>query len=136
MDLDNPVICLCLASAQAEFEKRLEDARALATQAVEIAQDEYEACVAVHYMARYQETPESILAWNEKALRHADAVGDARAHDFYPSLYVNLGYGHELCGHAAQAEHCYHLAESLGLRHELRPSDYLAKPKNESLRDG
>ena len=128
MDLDNPVIRLCLASAQAEFEKRIGDARVLAGRAVEIAQDEFEACAAAHYMARYQETPESILAWNEKALLHADAVDDEQVHDFYPSLYVNVGYGHELCGHAAQAEHYYHLAESLGLHHELRSSDYLAKP--------
>ncbi len=38
MDLDNPVIQLCLAGTQAEFEGRLDAARAAYRQAWELAQ--------------------------------------------------------------------------------------------------
>ncbi len=118
MDLTNPVIRLCVASTQAEFEKRIEDARALSLLAFEAAQDDYDACIAAHYVARYQENPQAILDWNEKALNYAKAVGDERVRDFYPSLYVNLGHAHELLGHLNEARHYYDLASDLGLTHQ------------------
>ena len=118
MDLSNPVIRLCLASTQAEFEKRIEDARALASLAFEAVRDDYEACVAAHYVARYEEDPQSVLEWNEKALRHAEMVGDESVREFYPSLYVNLGHAHELVGNLAEARRYYDLAAKLGLVHQ------------------
>jgi hypothetical protein len=118
MDLTNPVIRLCVASTQAEFEKRIEDARALSLQAFEAARDDYEACIAAHYVARYQEKPQSMLVWNEKALRLAEAVGDERVRAFYPSLYINLGHAHELLGNPSEAKRYYDLAADLGLIHQ------------------
>ncbi|RGC68468.1 hypothetical protein C5N14_13190 [Micromonospora sp. MW-13] len=35
--------------------------------------DDYDACVAAHYLARQQDDPEEILRWNQEALRHAFA---------------------------------------------------------------
>jgi hypothetical protein len=52
MDLDNPVIQLCLAGTRAEFEGRLDAARAAYRHAWELAQNDYDACVAAHYVAR------------------------------------------------------------------------------------
>jgi hypothetical protein len=51
MDLDNPVIQLCVAGTQAEFRGEIEEARAFYQQAWEAAQDDFEACIAAHYVA-------------------------------------------------------------------------------------
>jgi hypothetical protein len=75
MDPDNPVIKLCVAGTRAEFEGRLDDARRLYLQAWEAARDDYDACIAAHYVARHQASPRDTLRWNQEALLRADAVG-------------------------------------------------------------
>jgi len=117
VDLDNPVIQLCVAGTQAEFEGRASDARALFQQAWTAAGDDYEACIAAHYLARHQERPQDTLRWNQRALRHALAVGDERVKDFYPSLYLSLGRSYEVLGDHAQARKYYALAAELGAVH-------------------
>jgi hypothetical protein len=118
MDLDNPVVKLCAEGTQAEFEGRIDDARALYVQAWDAARDDYEACVAAHYVARRQPRPEDALRWNQEALIRADAVGDERVRDLYPSLYVSLGHSHEISGNLAEARRYYQLAADLGLVHQ------------------
>ncbi len=90
MDLDNPVLRLCQDGMRAEAEGRPGEARALFLEAWERRGDDYEGCVAAHYMARVQEDPREFLRWNREALRHADAVGDERVAAFYPSLHVGV----------------------------------------------
>ena len=102
----------------AEFQRRPEDARLLYQRAWDNAQDDYERCVAAHYMARFQPAPEEALRWNQIALAHAEMVNDERVTAFYPSLYVNLGRSHELLGDEAKAQHYYELAAALGLVHQ------------------
>ena len=114
----NPVVQLCIQGTQAEFNGRIDEARALYRQAWEASTDDYEACIAAHYMARYQETPEDALAWNLEALARAEAVGDDRIAGFYPSLYVNLGRSFELLGQEAEAKQYYRMASDLGLEHQ------------------
>lgn len=118
MDLDNPVIQLCADGTRAELEGRKEDARRLYRQAWAVCKDDYDACVAAHYVARFQETPKEALSWNRAALIHANKVNDERVRSFYPSLYVNLGRSHELLGNREEAEHFYQLAAELGLEHQ------------------
>lgn len=118
MDLTNPVVKLCLEGTRAEFEHRLEAARALYQQAWDAHRDDYEACIAAHYLARFQEHPEELLAWNEIALEHANAVQDERVKEFYPSLYLNLGNAHELLGDQEEAQKYYQLAADLGVIHQ------------------
>lgn len=115
---ENTVIQLCLLGTQAEYAGGLDDARTLYRQAWEAARDDYEACVAAHYMARLQETPEQTLHWNQVALARAEMVDDERVQSFYPSLYVNLGRSHELLGNMTQAEEFYQRAAALGLDHD------------------
>jgi hypothetical protein len=86
------VIQLCLQGS-AEF-GRLDAARSLYRQAWETRRDDYEACVAAHYLARCQEDPATALYWNQAALAHAEAAGDERVHSFFP-LSINLGHSHE-----------------------------------------
>jgi len=43
-------------------------------------------------------------------LARAEAVGDERVRDFYPSLLLNLGHSHEILGDEAEARKYYDLA--------------------------
>ena len=110
MDPDNPVVKLCAAGMQAESAGRFDEARALFTQAWEMAKNDYEACVAAHFLARQQETLEETLQWNQEALKRADAVKDESVQSFYPSLYLNLGHSYEVLGDQAEAKRHYELA--------------------------
>ena len=107
-----------MQGTQAEFAGRLEEARDLYRRAWDAAQDDFDACVAAHYMARSQDDPAQALRWNEIALARAQAVDDERVHSFFPSLYVNLGRSHEWLGDLKQAEKYYQLAAAAGLEHE------------------
>jgi len=106
IDITNPVI----EGSRAEFEHRLDDARILYQQAWDVHTDDYEACVAAHYVARFQETSEESLRWNQIALDHAKAVNDERVKEFYPSLYLCLGKSYEELGDTVSAEKYYDLA--------------------------
>ncbi|HVF26572.1 MAG TPA: hypothetical protein VNA23_11815 [Anaerolineales bacterium] len=118
MDLNNRVIQLCTEGTRAEFEHRIEDARILYKQAWEARKDDYDACIAAHYVARFQESVEDSLHWNHLALKHANAVSDEMVKDFYPSLYLNLGRSYELVGNQSEARRYYDLAAGLGVVHQ------------------
>ena len=126
MDLENPVVKLCVAGTQAEFRGALQEARALYQQAWERGRDDYEACIAAHYVARFQDDPEQKLHWNRIALERAEVVGDERVREFYPSLYLNMGQSYELLGDQDEARRYYDLAAAQGVRHEAS----LLKPTN------
>lgn len=112
MDPNNPVVKLCAEGMQAEMQGRSDDARAAFVRAWEMRGDAFEACIAAHYVARHQNTPEASHHWNAEALRQADAVGDDRVRSFYPSLYLNMGHSCELLGDLAEAMRYYALAEA------------------------
>lgn len=95
---------------QAEREGRDKPALALFVEAWERSENDWEACVAAHFLARQQPTLAETLRWNEEALRRADAVGAAKLRDFYPSLYLNLGACHEALGDLNAARLCYEQA--------------------------
>ncbi|MEO6060589.1 MAG: hypothetical protein ABIQ99_01470 [Thermoflexales bacterium] len=118
MDLNNPIVQLCAEGTQAEIDGRIDDAKALFVRAWESARDDFEACVAAHYVARRQDNPEETLRWNEVALARANAAADDRVQPFYPSLYVNLGHAHEMLGNLPEARRFYKMAAELGLRHQ------------------
>jgi hypothetical protein len=119
MDLDNPVIQLCIKGTQAEFAKQQDEARGFYRQAWQLAKDNYEACIAAHYMARLQETPDEEMRWNMEALDCATRVKDARVKEFYPSLFLNMGHSYERIGRADEAQRYYDLAVQLGAVHHL-----------------
>ncbi len=85
----------------------------------EAAQDDYEACIAAHYVARHQENHQERLYWNQVALDKADAVNDERVQEFYPSLFLNMGQSYELLGDVVQAKRYYDLAAGLGAIHQM-----------------
>ncbi len=117
MNLDNPVIKLCLAGTRAEFKGQLAEAQRLYRAAWAVATDDYEACIAAHYVARHQVTPQDTLRWNQIALDRAEACTDDRVGEFYPSLYLNLGRAYELLGDHVKAQRYYDRAAELGVIH-------------------
>jgi tetratricopeptide (TPR) repeat protein len=129
IDPDNPVVKLCADGMSAEAQERPGEAKALYEQAWEIAADDYERCIAAHYLARHQDGPEQTLRCNEVCLRYADLVGDERVAGFYPSLYLNIAYSHEQLGDLQRAEECYHAAEA-------HLSDLPEGPYGDMVRDG
>jgi tetratricopeptide (TPR) repeat protein len=114
IDPNNPIVRLCAEGMRAEGEHRYAEARAFFEQAWEAASDDYEACIAAHFLARHQDSPAETLRWNQIALDRADAVArnaeDDRIHSFYPSLYLNMGYSHERLGNHEEARRFYELA--------------------------
>ncbi|GLY93616.1 hypothetical protein Acsp02_08720 [Actinoplanes sp. NBRC 103695] len=110
MDLDNHVLKLCQDGMRAEAEGRLADAKVLFEQAWAGRADDYEACVAAHYLARHQDEPTETLRWNQEALAHADAVGDDRVAAFYPSLHIGVAMASERLGDLADARAAYERA--------------------------
>ncbi len=129
MDPDNAVVKLCAEGMQAEGEGRNDAARALFEQAWQSRSDDFEACIAAHYLARHQDSVEQTMQWNLLALQHADAVGDERVRGFYPSLYLNAGASFEHCGEPLEARRYYERAQA--------SCAYLpAGPYGEMVRDG
>jgi tetratricopeptide (TPR) repeat protein len=118
IDQDSPSAKLCIKGIQAEFEHKLDDARNLYREAWSVAADDYDFCIAAHYIAHLEENPESALEWNLKALVHAKLVNDNRVEVFYASLFVNIGRSFELLGDLEQAQHYYEHANEHGLEHE------------------
>jgi len=117
MDPNNPVIRFCTAGSQAEFAGNIDEAKTCYRQAWDAATNDYEACIAAHYMARHQ-PPAEALRWNQIALERADGVPDARLQPLYGSLYVNMGHSYEQMGDQATAEHYYALAATFGVVHQ------------------
>jgi predicted enzyme related to lactoylglutathione lyase len=110
IDPTSPVVQLCILGMQAEARGRLDEARDTFAEAWSRCTNDLEASIAAHYLARHQDDPQATLRWNEEALRRADAVGDAQARDFYPSLYLNMGWSHEQLGDRYAAHRWYTLA--------------------------
>lgn len=119
MHRDNPVIQLCVAGTQAEFQGQIAQAQALYQKAWAAARDAYEACIAAHYVARHQADPHDRLHWNQVALDQAQAVTDNRVEAFYPSLFLNMGQSHEALGNLAEAKRYYALAAARGAVHQV-----------------
>lgn len=110
MDPNNPVVKLCGAGIAAEAEGRPADAKACFEQAFAESRDDYEACIAAHYVARHQPSTEQELEWNRVALERADRVADERVRDFYGSLYLNFAHSLEKLGQTMAAFEHYNRA--------------------------
>jgi tetratricopeptide (TPR) repeat protein len=111
MDPNNPVVKLCTQGIEVEMKGRRDEARSLFLQAWELRQDDVDACIAAHYVARHQDTPAETLRWNELALQHAISASTDSVRSFYPSLYLNLGKSYEDLGDTSRARELYEQGE-------------------------
>ena len=98
---------------ECESSGRLSDASRLFMSAWIQSTDDFERCVAAHYVARHQKEPVDALMWNQRSLDHANASPDDRVREFYPSLYLNMGKAHEELGNREDAKRFYQTAEKL-----------------------
>ena len=96
IDPTNRVVALCAAGMALEGPPS--DAMRLFEEAWASRNDDFEAAIAAHYVARHQPTPEHTLYWNALAVHHAELVLDRRAEGFLASLYLNLSDAHEKVG--------------------------------------
>jgi len=119
MDINNPVIQLCIAGTQAEFQHKIPAAKQFYKRAWKIHTNDYEACIAAHYMARHQNDPKVEFGWNKKALDYASTCQDEQISTFLPSLYLNMGKSFEKLGDHDSAENYYAQASFLGLTHQM-----------------
>ena len=107
MDPNNPVARLCVRGMECEAQGLLSDASRLFLSAWNQSTNDFERCIAAHYVARHQKDPLEALRWNQLSLDHANAVCDGRVHGFYPSLYLNLGKAYEDLGNKDDAKRFY-----------------------------
>ena len=110
MDSNNPVIQLCAKGMECEGKGDFDNASQLFMEAWNQGSDDFERCIAAHYVARHQKNPKDTLVWNQRSLDHAGAVHDDRVCEFYPSLYLNMGKAHEDLGNRADAKRFYEMA--------------------------
>lgn len=118
MDLSNPVVQLCMAGTRAEFEKRPADAQRCYQEAWDLRQTAVDACIAAHYVARFQPSVQEELRWNQIALEAAQAAGKEQTLEFLPSLYLSLGNSYEKSGNDPEAQKYYALSAALGVPHQ------------------
>ncbi|HEX4488284.1 MAG TPA: hypothetical protein VH088_18545 [Terriglobales bacterium] len=109
MDPANPVVRLCAEGMSAEGRGQAKTALSFFEQAWERSTDDYERCIAAHYVARQQPSLIEALRWNRKALDCAVSSSDQRLDEFYPSLYLNMGKAYEELGNLGEASTFYHL---------------------------
>ncbi|WP_201453819.1 hypothetical protein [Streptomyces sp. NHF165] len=100
---DNPVVRLCAAGMRAEAEGQDERAHDLFERAWQQAGDDYEACIAAHYLARHRPTPEDTLRWNAESLRRARLADQDAVAGFLASLHLNTARSHRDLGDDAAA---------------------------------
>src|SRR4051794_31915546 len=101
---------LCAEGITAELGGDHVQARRSFERAWRSSTDDYERCVAAHYLARHQDGPAATLEWNERCLRLALVVNDDRVAGFLPSLYLNLGHSQEMVGDLPAAAESYRSA--------------------------
>lgn len=98
IDPTDPVVALCAAGMAAEQRGDFGEALRLFQTAWAHSADDYQRCVAAHYLARHQDGAQPTLEWNQRCLLLALKVNDERVAGFFPSLHLNIGRSHEELG--------------------------------------
>ena len=130
IDKTNKVVMLCAAGIEAEMQGDFTTAIQQYAKAWEAGTNDFEACIAAHYMARLQNCAEDMLHWNKLALQHADALPAEYVAAFYPSLYLNVGNSYEESGDKESAMKYYKAGVA---RLGVLPDDRLGRVTREAL---
>jgi tetratricopeptide (TPR) repeat protein len=121
-DPENKVVKLCAQGMQFEAEGDINKAKTIFQQAWDIAENDFEAFTAAHYLARNQDDPNDTLKWNLEALNRAKAVKDVDINGVYPSLYLNVGKSYETLQDLNEAGNYYQMAADCSA--DLPPGKY------------
>ena len=107
IDPNNPIMKLCVQGMESESKGNFEEASSLFLSAWAQTADDFERCIAAHYVARHQGSFEEALVWNQRSLDYAQALDDERVNGFLPSLYLNMGKAYEDLGRLEEARRYY-----------------------------
>lgn len=121
-DPDNKIVQLCTEGMNAAATGQPETAHRLFRQAWDLADNDFDALTAAHFLARHQTSREDTLQWNLKALNRAFAIKDETVKSFYPSLYLNVAKAYEDLSNLPAAVQHYQLAASYS--HHLPEGSY------------
>lgn len=110
MDPNNSVVKLCVQGMEEESKGNDERAAQFFEQAWNRAVNDFERCIAAHYVARHQANAQLTLHWNQEAMNYAERVADGSVTQFFPSLYLNLGKSYEDLGNPSDARRIYESA--------------------------
>ena len=110
MDPNNAIVRLCVEGMELEMKGQIEEAARIFAVAWDLSSDDFEKCIAAHYVARHQKIEAETLWWNQESLRRAKASDHPSLREFYPSLYLNLGKSYEDMGNRGEARKFYELA--------------------------
>jgi hypothetical protein len=86
MDPDDPIVKLCARGMEEESKGNIDAAAELFGQAWTQCTNDFERCIAAHYVARHQHSAEGALHWNQEAMDCAHRLSDTRVAEFLPSL--------------------------------------------------
>ena len=103
MDKNNAIIKLFHKGMQEECVGSISSAQELFVQAWDEASNDWEKCIAAHFVARNLSKPEDKLKWNLESLSRADKVHNDEIKTYYPSLYLNIGLSYEILVNYAEA---------------------------------
>src|SRR3974390_1759904 len=110
MDPTNAVVKLCAQGMEAEGRGNGTEATKLFAQAWAQGTNDFERCIAAHYVARHQPTAELSLRWNQEALDCASRVAEGSVAGFLAWLYLNLGKSNEDLENDDEARRLYECA--------------------------
>ena len=110
IDPENPIVKCCVQGMDYESKGDFETASRVFLSAWEQSKDDFERCIAAHYVARHQKSPEEALIWNQRSLDHALAVKGETVSGFFPSLYLNMGKAFEDLARWDKARQFYDMA--------------------------
>ena len=111
IDPNNAVVKLCTEGMQAESNGQLAEAKNLCEEAWSKHCDDYEACIAAHYLARQQSSVEDEYYWNKIALTRAENISPDLIGNFLASLHLNIGHSYEKLGDVSVAREHLQLAK-------------------------
>ncbi len=137
-ETNSPAVQLCVEGADAEIDGRWEEAQRLYQLGWDAVEDDFDAAVAAHCMARTQATAEGRLTWSREALRRAQVAGAKAADDdgtvaerltqMYPALYAGLARALELNGDEAESRRYYQLAGDAVAQIEQPEAEQMQRP--------
>ena len=90
MDANNHVVKICVAGMRAEGEGRIAEARTLFLDAWDAHQNDFEACIAAHYVARHQSSAAETLRWNQTALDTIERIKPTQHRAIRLLAYMSL----------------------------------------------
>lgn len=121
-DPNNKIVQLCTEGMNAAATGQPDTAHHLFRQAWDLADNDFDALTAAHFLARHQTTQEDTLKWNLEALHRAFAIKSEEIKGYYPSLYLNVAKAYEDLNNLPTAVQHYQLAASYS--HHLPEGSY------------